>query len=208
MQRNRMAKWAGVFTLIVILMWPVGGTLLAANGITINLRLPETAWSDSRLGERLDMFLSDINRVPITRFGPFENIAPVGVASSFEELLEFGRRQGDRFLVDITIDRIDLEQRKTTIFPCLFFRYRTYAVITGKLRVLDITRERMISHKDIDYEIKASDQWQAMDDNPYDPALHIPTDEKIILFAKLEDEAASRLYKEIKKLIKGNSFGR
>jgi hypothetical protein len=194
----------GMLTIVCLL----GGTLSAENGIAISLQLPQTAWSDSHLGEKLDMHLSTINRVPISRFGPDKNMAPIGAESSFLELLEFGRRQNDRFLVDIIVDRIDLEKRKMTVIPCLLFRYRLYAVLTGKMRILDITRERIIKFQDIDYEIKASDQWQVVDDNRDDPALHVPSDEKAILFNRLEEEAASRLFKEIVELTKGNSFGR
>jgi len=110
---------ARVFVLTLLVLGLLYGSIFAANGITISLDLPETAWSDSRLGEKIDMYLSGINRVPITRFGPVDNQAPIGVESSFQELLEFGRQQGDRFLVDIRIDR---SGKKKNNYPalCLF----------------------------------------------------------------------------------------
>lgn len=194
-------------TTLLIFVFLIYNFASAEDGIVINLRIPEHPWADSHLGEKLDIYLSAISHVPIIRYDINDSILAAS-GESFQDLLTRGQMQKGRYLVDIRIDRIGLDKKKMTVFPMILSRYRVYATLTGTLRILDINRERMVKVKKIDYEVKASDQWQLVDDNEYDPDLSISPDEKILLFDRLEDETASRLFKEIKELTRGNSFGR
>jgi hypothetical protein len=194
-------------TTLLIFVFLIYNFASAEDGIVVNLRIPEHPWADSHLGEKLDTYLSAISHVPIIRYDINDSILAAS-GESFQDLLTRGQMQKGHYLVDIRIDRIGLDKKKMTVFPMILSRYRVYATLTGTLRILDINRERMVKVKKIDYEVKASDQWQLVDDNEYDPDLSISPDEKILLFDRLEDETASRLFKEIKELTRGNSFGR
>jgi hypothetical protein len=194
--------------LIFIFSFVLWTTATAGGGIVVNLRIPQNPWADSHLGERLDTYMSDITRVPITRNNIDDSTYRDIGGESFQDLMARGKMQDGHFLVDIKIDRIDLERRKCTFIPMLFWRYRTYAVLTGRLRILDVSRGRMVKNRAITYEIKAVDNWQLVDDNEFDPALSIPADEISNLFSCLEDKAAANLYKEIKEISRGNNFGK
>jgi hypothetical protein len=194
--------------IFLVLLFALGATNVLGGGIVVNLRLPVNPWTDTHLGERLDMYMSNISHVPIVRNNIDDSTYRDIDGESFQDLMARGKKQDGHFLIDIKIDRIDLERRKSTFIPMLFWRYRTFAVITGTLRILDVSRGRMVKNKAIEYEIGATDNWQLVDDNEFDPALSIPADELSSLFGRLEDKAASKLYKEIKEISRGNNFGK
>ncbi len=197
-----------IISFIFIYIFAFCGIVSANDGIVVNLRIPENPWADSRLAEKLDMYMSAISHVPIVRNDITDTIFVNVGGESFQDLLARGQMQNGHFLVDIKVDRIDLEKRKWTLIPMIFWRYRLYAVLTGTIRILDISRGRMVKTEKIEYDIRAADSWQLIDENENDPALSIQADEMTDLFDRLEDMAASKLYEEIKEISRGNSFGR
>ncbi|MEW5924019.1 MAG: hypothetical protein AB1746_08535 [Candidatus Zixiibacteriota bacterium] len=192
----------GSFCLAAILaiMISVPAVSSAQNGIVVCLKAPECPWSDIHFEEKVDVLLASMNRVPIIRRTLPITPQPMG----FEDMVLWGQQQGGRYLVDVTIDRIDLEQRKVTFLPWIVFRHRVYAVMEGTLRIIDLRKGRLVDLKRIECDVKASDKWQVVDDDKTDADLMIPADEKPILFDRLEERAAAWLYEEIKKLTRGN----
>lgn len=199
-----MIKKSLIPVLVLLWIFILSSDSGAQNSIIVSLKTPQCPWTECRLGDKLDYYLSCLNRGSIAR----EDLPATSGFVSFENLLSWGRQRGGRFLVDISVDRIDLERRKSTIFPEVVFRYRVYAVLTGTLRIIDLKKGRLSELKDIKHEVKAADRWQVVDDDKNDPALSIPADEKIILFRQLEDKTALDLLKEVKDLTRGINFGR
>jgi len=198
MSRPRLIKIA---CLLALMLAPV--LTNAADGLIVSLKAAECPWADVHLENKLGLYLSHFSRIPVIR----QNLPDGSDQFPFEDLLQWGVERGGRYLVDIEVDRIELERRKVTVFPYLFYRYRVYAVMSGRIRIIDLQKQRVEEFKNILYEIKASDQWQVAEDNKFDPALSVPADEKTALFQQLEDKAAKELFKEIKELTRGNHFG-
>ncbi|PKK84403.1 MAG: hypothetical protein CVT49_03520 [candidate division Zixibacteria bacterium HGW-Zixibacteria-1] len=187
-----------IVILAVMFLFP--GLASAQNDIIVSLKSPACPWSDNELEEKVDMLLTSMNRATIIR----RTLPTSTSAMSFEDMVLWGQQQGGRYLVDVTIDRIDLEQRKVTLIPWVIFRYRVYAVMEGTLRIIDLKKGRLIDLKHIECDVKASDKWQIVDDDKTDADLMVPADEKPLLFDELEERAAAWLYQEIKKLTRGN----
>jgi hypothetical protein len=208
-RRNKKAVVSIGLCIGILILISVPGVSIADDDIIVNLEYPECPWADINLEDKLDLYLSEISRVPvIAAYRNGDSLNRPLRTSDFKELIDYGKSLGGRFLVDIFIDRIDLEKRKTTVIPQFVSRYQTYGVMTGNLRIVDIHKARMLKIKKIDCSLKANDRWTFVDDNTYDSDLNIPADQKIILFQKLEDKVASELYKEIRKLTRGkNRFG-
>jgi len=175
-----------------------------ASAIIVRMNLPENPWADSRLGEKLDMHLSTISHVPITRD---YDCAELMSTPYYQDLNGVAKAMNGRFLVDILINRIDLEKRKVTVIPQLIFRYRVYGVVTGKIRIVDLKKDRIIEMSDINCDLKAKDRWQFVDDDAGDADLRLASDKKILLFDELEDKAAEEIFKKINKLVRSNNFG-
>ena len=72
----------------------------------------------------------------------------------------------------------------------LFWRYRVYAVLAGTMRILDVSKERMVKNKKLEYRVRVADSWQLVDENEHDPALSVPASEMTDLFNRLEDQVA------------------
>lgn len=171
----------------------------AQSTIIVAVDIAESPYCDARLIQKIEYGVSQV-AAPITIVSreAFED----GNAGELERIVSFGRARQARFIVDIIIDRIDLTRKKATIFPILVYRYRTYAVLTGRLRIFDLERGIAVSAEKISCEIKASDQWQISEDDPDNPALMIPADQKIGLFDALEQLAADEIVDKIKSLAK------
>jgi len=197
MMRKCMIIMALLVPVVLLPTFSWGG-----NSILVSLKSPECPWADSHLDEKVDLLLTSMNRVPIRR----QSLPDTPDILSFEEIIRWGQEQGGRYLVDVTVERIDLERRKVTIVPWIMFRYRVYAVLEGTLRIFDIKKGRLIDLKNIECELKAKDKWQIVDDDKTDADLMVAADARQILFDDLEETAAAWLYEEIKKLTRGNHF--
>ncbi len=175
---------------------------VSQTGIIVNLKIAENPWADSHLKDKLDLKLSTIRQVSIIRAdaGPLQT-------SHLDDLIEHGQANGGRFLIDIFIDRIDIEKRKASILPGLISRYQVYGTAVGKIRIVDIKKARLVELIDLDCSLKAKDRWQFVDDNPNDGDLKVSADKKVILFDRLEEEIAEKIFNEVTKLSKGNHFG-
>ena len=196
---NRRILYAAVMLLLILLTTGISN---AGDAIVVSVKSTQCPWADSHLNEKVDILLTSMHRVPIVR----QALPDAPEAMSFEETILWGQQQGGRYLVDIKIDRIDLEQRKVTILPWIVHRYRVFAVMTGTLRIIDLKKGRLLALQPVECEYKASEKVQIVDDDKTDADLLIPADEKQALFDNLEHKAAGMFYQEIKKLTRGNHF--
>jgi len=200
-----LRKLSGLIFLFVCLLFNVANS---QTGIIVNLKIAENPWADSHLREKLELRLSTISQVSIIR-ADAENIPESGPlqTSRLDDLIEHGQSYNGRFLIDVFIDRIDLEKRKSFILPGLLSRYQVFGTAVGKIRIIDIKKARLVEMVELDCSLKAKDRWQFVDDDPFDADLKVSADSKIVLFDKLEEKIVAKIFKEVKKLSKGNHFG-
>lgn len=179
-------------------------TAAAENKVVVNVNLPECPYYDSRLDVKLHDYLALIDKAEIA-YPDSAQRARLGADRSlfFEDILKIGEECQGRYLIDIAIDRIDIERRKVTVIPLLFYRYRVYGVMRGRLNIIDVARKRVLETHDLDFEVKEVDQWQVYDDDPDHPALLLPADRRINLLDRVDDKAAEDLYEQIKKMTRG-----
>ncbi len=181
---------------------------VAQSGIIVNLKIADNPWADSHLKDKLELNLSTISQVSIIRADANDNSDAGPLQTShLDDLIEHGQRHNGRFLIDVFINRIDIEKRKASLLPGLISRYQVYGTAVGKIRIVDIKKARLVELIDLDCSLKAKDRWQFVDDNPNDGDLKVSADKKVILFDRLEEEIAEKIFKEVTKLSKGNHFG-
>ncbi len=175
---------------------------VAQDGILVSVKIRDYPYADSHIADKLSLSLSPFENVQV-----FETEYPTGPPDGFDRLIALGRERKVRFLAELFIDRMDISSRKQTIVPLILYRYRIYGGIVGMLRIIDITKERVIQLENLKIDLKATDQWQIFDDDANDPALNIPADQKTALFDRLEDEVAKQFWEKVRRLTRGNSFG-
>lgn len=183
------------------------GSIPAISGqvVVVNLESVPNPWADVRLGEKLDFYLATESRTDVIRISPElrDSLNWDTRTERLDDLIDHGIKMNARYLVDVFIDRIDLDRRKVTVVPQAAFRYRVYGVLSGMLRVIDIERARMVRVKEIDCEIKVSDRWRFGDDDINDADLHLSAYRKTIMFDELEEKAAQKIFGEISRLTRG-----
>lgn len=185
-----------------IVLFVAVSSVAAQPTIIVAMGTVDSPHCDNRLSQKIEYGLSQIvTPISVVSREVFDR-SGAGQTSELERIISFGRNHQARFIVDVLIDRIELTRKKVTILPILVFRYRTYAVLSGRLRIFDLERGRAIAAEKISCEIKASDQWQISEDDPDHPSLMIPADQKIILFDALERQAADDILDKIKSLAK------
>jgi len=187
----------------VILMILSVCTVYANESLLVTIKSPACPWADVNLSQKLDYYLSartDLS-VDIKKVDRHNK-------DKYDDLHSLSKMVGESYgyLIEIDIDRIDLERRKTVLMPFILNRFRVFAVMSGSLRVFDVQNERLLEWKDLKYSIKARDRWQFLEDNAEDPGLLIPVDAKSLLFNKLEDKSASELFSEINNIVVGTSI--
>lgn len=179
-------------------------SVIAENKIVVNVDLPPCPYHDSRMDSKLYDLLSTID---LTEIVYTDSADAYQLANDdrmiFDDILAIGQKHNGRYLVDIDVERIDIERRKITIIPLFFYRYRVFGVLSGTLKVVDVSRKRIMETKLIDFEVKAADQWQVYDDDPDNPALLLPADKRVILLDEVDDKAANGIFEDIKKLTRG-----
>lgn len=190
--------------LVAGLLACLAATALAENKVIVNIDLPRCPYYDSRLEVKLHDYLTLIDRAEIAYPDSVQR-ARLNADKSlfFEDILKIGEECQGRYLIDIDIDRIDIERRKVTVIPLAVYRYRVYGVMKGTLNIIDIARKRVLETQDLDFEVKEADQWQVYDDDPDHPALLLPADRRINLLDRVDDKAAEGLYEQIKKMTRG-----
>lgn len=194
--------------LVILLTCLISNVALSQTGIIVNLKIAQNPWADSHLNEKLDLMLSTISQVSIIR-ADADNIADAGPLQTthLDDLIEHGQAYNGRFLIDVFINRIDIEKRRANILPGLIFRHQTYGVAFGKMRIIDIKKARLVEMIDISCSLKAKDKLQFIDNDPTDADLRVMSDSKIVLFDQLDEKIATEIFNEVKKLSKGNHFG-
>jgi hypothetical protein len=195
-----MRKFRATLSALAILLFCGGAS--AQEGVLINVRVNDLAYSDSHLAGKLGEDLIAHKKVRIIE-SPRTDL----FFDNLESLISFGREHGVRFLAEILVDRMEITTRKKTIIPLILSRYKTEATLFGSIRIIDVARERYIQKDEFKFDIKAADQWQALDHDANDPGLLISAGEKLRLFDKLESRMAKECGEKIRRLSRGNGFG-
>ena len=87
--------------------------------------------------------------------------------------------------------------------PLVFHKYETVGVIGGELRLIDIRRCKFLIAEPFKVEQKGPRIFQAtMDDDVNDPDIHLTAPDKISFFDRLEERLASRVAKQVGKVIR------
>ncbi|MFH1701037.1 MAG: hypothetical protein ABIE07_10665 [Candidatus Zixiibacteriota bacterium] len=120
-----------------------------------------------------------------------------------DRLSEWGHECGSRYLVYLQLDNREIITRKRFSIPYILNRYIVEGQVDGTFSFLDLNRDKIINTWTLKTRISGPRQWQAGEDYPEDPDLHMSAPQKIRLMRKLEDKAASEIFAKIKPHLRG-----
>jgi hypothetical protein len=196
------AVTAGVLLLMGVV---VGGRLLEERSLAVHIDQTATPWYDPQLEARLVRHLTRHQNGKI--FTPGHSVeghqpAPMDLWN-IDSLVSFGESIGSQFVLAVKIDRAGLERRKVFHLPLIFHQYQTYGVIAGEMRLVDVSRQKLLLAEAVMMEEKGPRIFQAtMDDDVNDPDLNLTAPAKSRFFAALEDKLAEQLAQRVAAVIR------
>jgi hypothetical protein len=159
------------------------------------------AWTESQITGKLMAELSISGNGDIISAEELSNRMPPFPIDhySIDSLVNWGTECGRRYLVIVSIESEGLRRKRTFHIPLVLQKYENVGEIVGELRVVDITRKRVVLAETFKFEKEAKRIFQtAPDDDINDADLHISAPEKIRFFGELESEFVKELAGKIR----------
>ncbi len=120
---------------------------------------------------------------------------------STDSLANWGVESGKRYVVIVDIEYEGFQKQKTFNIPLVVSKYENVGVVIGELRIVDVSRKRVILSEQFTFEKEARRVFQAsIDDDINDADLHVSAPAKIRFFSSLETELAKELAGKIKSV--------
>jgi len=202
---NNLCKWCSALPGLLLLVMGWGYLSGAQRSVIVHVSVPPLAWSGSALEAKLKRQLSrdgDLIIVTVPDTSPGRPEFPHD-AYNTDNLTNWGMEVGGRYLLTVEVHSERLEKRKLYHFPLVFHKYVTVGVIEGELRLIDITRGKLLSAEPFKVEQKGPQVFQAtMDDNINDPDLHLTAPGKTKFFDRLEEKLASHVAGWVRKVMR------
>ncbi len=194
---------------ISLLVTLLAGGLFAAptdRDFLVNVITPPLAYSDSQVDQTLKRHLTRRGDLRVRLIGvnddsqlpfPEDHL-------NIDSLLDWGREVGGRYLMVVEITSERLEKRKGFHVPLVFHKYENVGIIEGEMRLIDLSRGKLLSAEPFKLERKGPRIFQAtMDDEINDPDLHLTAPDKIRFFGKLEESLCEHLADRVSALAGG-----
>jgi len=201
MDRTALVGIAGAALVAVLILCL--SVFAAPRKIVLHVEQADFAWGKSDLTHHL---VSQLSRSSEIRTAVSSDLAKSGPAFpeavyDVDSLLDWGREIGGHFLFVIVVTSERLETAKTFSLPLIVHRWETAAVIEGEVRMLDLSRGRLLWAEPFHEQLRARSVFQGdADQTRADADLHVSADEKQILFSQLEEQLSNRLSRRVRTL--------
>lgn len=204
--RIRRTGSAVVATLVVLFGW-LSSTANAQMSVALRMEEPVVSWGESQLVEKLMYELNNYNGLEITRItGPLSDHTgeydwESGTLSP-DRIGRWGMDHRARFVVLFSHIRTDLKVEKGLSIPLALSRYNVVGRVSGKLKVVDTERNKVVVDREFSVDKRGPGAWQVLEDNPHSARLSIPATEKPAFLEALEWRAATELAELLRKKLK------
>ncbi|MDX9856323.1 MAG: hypothetical protein RBT76_00870 [candidate division Zixibacteria bacterium] len=185
-----------LFTAVAALWLAAGGLAAGERDFILRVQSVPNAWTTDGLEDALVTRLTRDQSIRVIVVDPGDPAYPPfpNASLDLDSLTNWGVERGGRYLLSLVVKSQRIERRKSFHLPLVFHKWETVGVLEGEYRFVDLRRGRLLAGDRFTTELPAKRVFQAtMDDNKYDPDIHLRPDEKGMLFAKLYDESARQL---------------
>ncbi|KAA3637809.1 MAG: hypothetical protein DWP97_00080 [Calditrichaeota bacterium] len=171
--------------------------------ILLNVSYPEFAWADSDFENQ---FMRQLSRqkgvqIELTSKHDRELSFPENIYDT-DALLDYGRETGSNFIMLINVESKRLERRKTFHIPAIIHKYETIGILEGEVRIIDISRNKMVMAESFKVEKNGPRIVQgSMDDEISDPDLHLSAVQKVRFFNQLDQKLTEYLMKKTRRYL-------
>jgi len=196
MMNNKIA--CGIALVLLCLTAAGASTQNHAKTVGVILERPRQDIPDFRLIERLVDRLARVNGM--TLVVPHEDTslpASPDVRYDLSRIIEWGDETGCRYVIYLQIDDRRIDLHKQVSIPFILSHYVVEGRLEGMYTLVDLRRGRAVMTKRLSTTITGPHKWQAIDDYPQDPDLHIPAPDKIRFLRRLEERAAQDIFEAV-----------
>ena len=201
MRKTALAGIACAALLAVIILCI--SAFAAPRRIILHVEQADFAWGKSDLTQHLVSQLSRSSEIRTVVSNDLGETSPAFPDAVFDidSLLDWGREVGGHYLFVIVVTSERLETAKTFSLPLVVHRWETVAVIEGEVRMLDLNRGRLLWAEPFHEQLRARSVLQGdADQTRADADLHLPADEKQLVFSELEERLVNRLSGKVRRL--------
>ncbi len=194
-----------ILVVLVLLVFPITGQAQGSRRtVAIVYQAPEQKLADFDLIQKLTEELTIKGDLTVIDFSRDSLLpAPPNDRFRLEELFQWGREIGTRYIIYVKIDQRRIASRKRRSIPLLLSRYIVEGQLTGNYILLDLNRNRLTASWELETTVTGPRQWQLAEDNPDDPTLLLSAPRKLQMFDKLEAKAVGEIFKNVRRHLKG-----
>lgn len=193
-----------LYSLLVLIIAMSISAAPTVRTIILKVSTPETVWHDADFEQHIIRSFTQSEDIRVVDSRTLSDEYPPFPDDSynFDTITGWGQEIGGRYLLFVEIHSERLEKRKSFHLPLVFHKYETVGVIEGDIRVIDLTRSKLLLAEPIKVEKKGPRIFQAtMDDDINDPDIHITSPDKLRFFKELEKIASKEIIKKTKAVI-------
>ncbi len=196
-----------VVSIIILLVTVLPRLASAGPNILLRVTPAEAAWSSSSIEDKLILRMSrDTALQVIDVYGDDRNLPSFPKDRyNVDSLVQWGVEIGGQYLMLVDVHDERLERRKSWHIPLFFHKYVTVGIITGELRLIDLTRGVLLVSQPFLTEQEAKRIFQSSpDDDVNHPNLHMTAPGKMVFFDQLENRLCDQLLESIGFTVRGN----
>lgn len=173
--------------------------------VLLSVEAAPLAWADSHLKDKLIRRLSSSPEVRVVDAQEGMDRPPSPQTSyDVDSLVNWGREIGGKYLLTVEVHSSRLEIKKTFNLPLIFHRYKTFGIIVGEFRLIDLSRGKQLAAEPFSLKQDGPSIIQAAGDGlENDPDIYLTPAEKILFFDRLEEQLAAMLVARYTKLTRG-----
>jgi len=193
------------FKFFIVVLCLLAGSVVAVNqrrDVIVRVETPPLPWMESKVADKIQAQMSQQTDFNVFLTHQLNDKLPAYPAARYniDSLINWGLETGHRYLMAVYIFDERLEKRKTFSIPLVIHMYETIGVIEGEFLFIDITGGRQLAAESFKVRESAKRIFQAsIDDDIYDPSLHLASPEKIKFFDALEKKLVKHLVSKVKK---------
>ena len=120
-----------------------------------------------------------------------------------DQLLDWGREIGSRYIIYLRIDDRSIATRKRTSIPWILSRYVVEGRLRGIYSLIDLNRNKVVGSWELTTRLTGPRQWQVAADYSDDPDLQISAPGKVVFLEKLEKKSVEEIIATITPHLKG-----
>lgn len=191
-----------IISIISIFLLSLGAIAAPTKDVVLKVNTVPSPWAKNQLEDKLLTLLSRSNDTRIYSASSLPKDMPEFplAVHNLDSLINWGLETGHRYLLFVNISNEEIIRKKTFSLPLIFQRYEAVATVRGEIKLVDLSRNKLLIAEPFEIKKRGKRIFQAAtDDNIYDPSIHLSPIEKVRFLGELEDKLARHIMSKVSR---------